>query len=114
MVVDDDTDTRDALSALLRSYSYLVFPAANAREALLAVDQHRPACVLMDIGLPDIDGYGLARQLRALHGWDLVLIAVTGRSLRADHELAEAAGVDFVLVKPVSPDTLQRFLPPLD
>jgi len=113
VLVDDDADMRDTLTQLLEHDGYTVRSAPNAAEARKAVAEHDPLCVLIDLGLPDVDGCELARELRISHGADLVLIAITGWSRQADRERAEEAGVDFVLQKPVSADGLRRFLPPL-
>lgn len=72
-----------------------------------------PACVLVDLGLPGIDGTEVTRRLRDQVGSELVIIAVTGSSREADHDRAEAAGIDFVLTKPLYDSDLRRLLPPL-
>lgn len=114
LVVDDEPDTCEALGDLLRSYGYAVRCARSAIDALRVAEEQQPACVLMDLGMPGIDGCELALRLRAAHGHGLVLIAITGWSRQADRDRAEAAGVDFVLVKPITAAALQRFLPPLE
>lgn len=113
LVVDDEADTCEALGELLRSYGYSVCCARSAIDALAVAEVQQPACVLLDLGLPGIDGCELAQRLRAGHGDGLVLIAITGWSRQADRDRAEEAGVDFVLVKPLTTAALQRFLPPL-
>ncbi|MBW8846233.1 MAG: response regulator [Burkholderiales bacterium] len=114
VLVDDDADTCETLSALLKLDGYSVRVARTAQDAMAAVDEYRPVCALLDLGLPDLDGCDLSKRLRKRHGPELVLIAVTGRSGQREHDLAMAAGIDHVLCKPLSLDTLRRFFPPLN
>jgi CheY-like chemotaxis protein len=72
----------------------------------------RPEAVIVDIGLPDIDGYEVARRLRAALGDRPLLIALTAYGQPQDRERALKAGFDFHLVKPVDLDTLQELLNP--
>ena len=113
VVVDDDADSAASLKMLLELDGYNVRTAHNAATALELVEQHQPVCVLLDIGLPDMDGNQLATELRARHGGGLALVAITGRSGEKDRIAAEKAGVDFVLVKPLDVAALQRMLPPI-
>ncbi|MET0520168.1 MAG: response regulator [Burkholderiaceae bacterium] len=83
VLVDDDRDTCTTLRELLESDGYSVRIALNAGDALKLIEDYRPICALIDLGLPGTDGCELARQLRARHGQDLVLIAVTGWSQRS-------------------------------
>lgn len=114
VVVDDDPDAAESLKDLLVLDGYNVFTAADAAEALKLVAEQQPLCVLLDIGLPGMDGNDLARALRAQHGADLVVVAVTGRSGEDDRLEAERAGVDYVLVKPLDPRLLRKMLPRID
>lgn len=113
VVVDDDVEVRRSLCSFLLSDGYQACEAVDAEEARQAVAERNPHCVLIDLGLPGTDGCTLARELRAAHGEDLVLIAVTGWTRDEDRMAAEAAGIDFVLRKPVEPDDLRRVLPSL-
>lgn len=112
VLVDDDLDTCETLSSLLQFDGYSVRVARNAQDAITAVNEYQPVCALLDLGLPDLDGCELSKRLRAAHGSDLVLIAVTGRSGDDEHNEAMAAGVDHVLCKPLSQESLRRFFPP--
>ena len=114
VVVDDDPDAAFTLRDLLQFDGYNVRVAHNAEEALAAVAEHQPLCVLLDIGLPGMDGNQLARELRAQHGASLVLVAVTGLGGEQNRLEAVRAGVDHVLVKPVDPKRLGTLLPPID
>jgi len=83
----------------------------RAETALEAVQTRPPAVVLMDIGLPGIDGYEVARMLRRQKGCDrLTLVAMTGYGQDEDRRRAQEAGFDHHLVKPVDPDVLQELL----
>ncbi|MFG6413098.1 response regulator [Roseateles sp. DC23W] len=114
VLVDDDVDTCETLSELLKFDGYSVRVATTAQDAIQAVNEYQPVCALLDLGLPDFDGCELSKRLRAAHGSDLVLIAVTGRSGDDEHNQALAAGVDHVLCKPLTLERLRRFFPPLN
>ena len=113
VIVDDDPDAVEALKVLLELDGYTVHPATCAEAALALVAQHQPAAVILDLGMPVIDGAALARRLRELHGPDMPLVAITGWSDIEDRERAEAAGVDYVLVKPVDAEALRQLFPAL-
>ncbi|MBC7977412.1 MAG: PAS domain S-box protein [Myxococcales bacterium] len=102
LVVDDNEDAADLLGELLRSLGHVVSVAYTGRQALDQARAVRPEVVLLDIGLPDTDGYAVARALRLdrdLPG--LHLIAVTGWGSADDRRLAEDSGFDDHLTKPV-------------
>lgn len=113
VVVDDDEDAARSLKTLLELDGYRVRVAHTAAEALRVVAEHLPLCVLLDLGLPDADGNDLARRLRARHGSGLILVAVTGRGSDDERREAEAAGIDFVMVKPLDPARLAAIFPPI-
>jgi len=108
LVVEDSSDGREGLRQLLELKSYRVRMAADGGEALDAVREERPDVALVDIGLPDMDGYEVARRLRAEEdgGEPLPLIALTGYGQPDDRREALEAGFDLHLVKPVDPDQL--------
>jgi len=113
VLVDDDVDTCETLSELLKFDGYSVRFATTAQDAIAAVDEYQPVCALVDLGLPDLDGCELSRRLRAKYGPDLVLIAVTGRTGAQEQDIALESGIDHVLSKPLSLERLRRFFPPL-
>lgn len=113
LIVEDDADAATVLQELLELDGYSVRVAGTASHALEQVADFEPSCVMLDLGLPDMDGLELARQLRRAHGSTLILVAVTGRSGDAQRVAAETAGVDFVMVKPVDPKLLARIFPSL-
>jgi signal transduction histidine kinase/ActR/RegA family two-component response regulator len=101
MVVDDNQDAAQMLATLLEVQGHAVSVEYDGRGALLRARIERPQVMLLDIGLPDTDGYALARQLRAipeLRG--ATLVALTGYGQNEDRRLAEEAGFDHHLVKP--------------
>ena len=106
LVCDDNADGADAVAVLLRSHGHDVkaFYAGGAclREAL----EWKPAIAFLDIGLPDMTGYGIARQLRAKFGADIKLVAVTGYDSTEDRTVSAEAGFDMHLAKPVQFDRL--------
>lgn len=113
VIVEDDEDVRAAITFLLEADGYHVQGVGTGIGALALVQAFQPQCVLVDLNLPGLDGAQVTRQLREQVGSALVIIAVTAISLPSEHDRLEAAGVDFILVKPVDGDVLRRFLPPL-
>ena len=105
--VEDNADARATMAELLRLFGYEVTEVADGASALPAVLAVQPDLVIMDIGLPDMDGYEVARGLRADPGSSAVpMIALTGYGQLRDKEAAAMAGFDAHLVKPVNPDDL--------
>jgi CheY-like chemotaxis protein len=106
-VVDDNQDAADTAAALLEIAGYSVQVAYDPGEALIMLDEHKPAVAVLDIGLPGISGYELAQRIRAhRNGQDCHLIALTGYGTAADVARAHAAGFQRHLVKPAAPDAL--------
>jgi CheY-like chemotaxis protein len=107
LIVEDNEDGREKMAMLLDSYGIRVLQAADGAEGLEAALTHRPDIALIDIGLPGMDGYEVARRLRADPGTrGIRLVALTGYGLLEDQQRALAAGFDLHLVKPVPPDSL--------
>jgi signal transduction histidine kinase/CheY-like chemotaxis protein len=109
LVVDDEPDARESLRALLELEGHKVAVAADGATALEALARFAPDAALVDIGLPGMDGYELARHLRAASE-DVVLIAVTGYGQREDRERARLAGFAAHLTKPFSYEELRGAL----
>jgi len=111
LVVDDNRDGLDMLLDALTAAGHDVIGAATARDALDLADRLRPAVAVLDIGLPDMDGYELAKALRS-HGQDrpLRLIALTGYGRDQDIAAARAAGFDAFFAKPVEIEALLESL----
>lgn len=104
LVVDDNVDAAESLGELLKLAGHDIHTAHDGIQAVEMADALRPDLVLMDIGMPRIDGYEAARRIRR-HDWgrELTLVAVTGWGHEADKQRAEAAGFDLHFTKPVQP-----------
>jgi CheY-like chemotaxis protein len=114
LVVDDVADAAEALAETLELSGYKVQVAADGARALALIEKQQPHCVLLDIGMPGMDGNELARTLRQRYGDDIVLIAVTGREHDDERVSDTFARVDHYLQKPVDPDVLRKLLPPVE
>lgn len=111
LVVDDNEDAATTLATLLETLGHRVETYTDPREALKRLSEPLPAAMILDIGMPHIDGYELAKHVRATEGADhLVLIALTGYGQASDREKAMAAGFDHHLVKPVDIEALNEIL----
>jgi DNA-binding response OmpR family regulator len=110
-VVDDSDDAATSLSMLLKLFGHHTRVAHSGLQALTEVDDFQPNAVLLDIGLPDLDGWQVAQRLRASpSGRDCVLLALTGSDEPEDRRRSAEAGFDEHLVKPVEPEALLRRL----
>src|SRR5262249_14722787 len=111
LVVDDNPDAGDTLARLLELNGHEVRLARDGPTALEAARDFRPEIVLLDIGLPRMDGYEVARRLREQPGTKhALLVALTGYCQEEDRRRSQAAGFDHHLVKPADPGVLQRLL----
>jgi len=111
LVADDDKDTVLSLIALLREEGYEVRGVHRGSEVLQAVFNFAPDVVLLDIGMPQMSGYDVARTLRERYGSARpALIAVTGRAGDADQRQARAAGFEHHVAKPYEPRALLRLI----
>ncbi|MBX9628424.1 MAG: response regulator [Gemmataceae bacterium] len=111
LVIDDCPDTTGTTVELLRLAGHDAAAAASGRDGLAAADGCPPDVVLIDLGLPDLDGCEVARELRRRAGPKRpLLVAVTGYGTDGDRRRTAAAGFDLHLVKPVPPADLFRLL----
>ena len=111
LVVDDNVDSAESLAKLLRMFGHDVRTAYDGAGALAEVSQMRPEAVLLDIGLPGMDGYEVARRLRLLPGCaNTLLIALSGYADDDDLRRSQEAGFNHHLTKPVKFQTLQELL----
>jgi CheY-like chemotaxis protein len=111
VVVDDNQDAAETLSMALELFGCDVTVAHSAAQALDILPGAAPSVVLLDIGLPDMNGYELARRVRQLPGGPaMTLIATTGWGQQKDRERAFDAGFDHHLTKPVDFETLRALL----
>lgn len=104
LIVDDHADATEALAVLFSLLGHDTRTALTAGEAQDLAPLYRPDVVLLDIGLPDIDGYELARTLRANGAAALYIIAITGWCRPEDRERALASGCDLHIPKPIDID----------
>jgi CheY-like chemotaxis protein len=102
LVVDDNVDVAELLAEALRLEGFQTAVEHNARAALERWQSFVPHAAVLDVGLPDLDGYELANALREQHGADPTLIAATGYGQQKDRLRAAEAGFDCHFVKPVS------------
>ncbi|HWG46183.1 MAG TPA: response regulator [Gemmataceae bacterium] len=111
LVVDDNVDAAESLALVLRAGEHEVHAAHDGPTALRIAETFRPDVVLLDIGLPRMDGYEVARRLRKQTGTETVfLVALTGYGQDEDRRQAEEAGFDAHLTKPADPAVLQKLL----
>jgi CheY-like chemotaxis protein len=111
LVVDDNKDFADSLSMMLSIAGMEARTAYDGLEAVAAAAAFNPDVVLLDIGLPKLNGYEAARRIREQPwGKDMVLVAVTGWGQEEDHRRSQEAGFNFHMVKPVDPVALQQML----
>ncbi len=111
LVVDDAADAASSLAELLALWGHAVRTASDGASALEVAREFRPDVVLLDIGMPDMDGFETARRLRAEHGPDaMVLVAVTGYGQEDDRRRSRDAGFRHHLVKPLALGALSGIL----
>jgi PAS domain S-box-containing protein len=111
LIADDNRDAAESLAMLLRLEGHEVTVAHNGREALAIFSSLLPEVAVLDIGMPEIDGYEVARQVRQQSlGQAATLIAVTGWGQEADKARALAAGFNHHFTKPIEPEQLTRLL----
>jgi PAS domain S-box-containing protein len=113
LLVDDNLDSSEVMGELLAAMGHEVYLANDADRALALARAHRPDTIILDIGMPKVDGYALARMLRADPLFAHTrLVAHTGYGSAEDRQKTSAAGFDFHLVKPANFDDLERSLRP--
>jgi signal transduction histidine kinase len=110
LIVEDNDDTREMMEAMLSLEGHQVRVAAHGATAIDDLKSDPADVVLLDIGLPDLDGYEVARRVRELAGERVKLIALTGYGQAEDQRRAYEAGFDFHLTKPVALDKLREIL----
>jgi PAS domain S-box-containing protein len=111
LIVDDNRDSADSLAMLMEITGNKTYLAHDGVEAIKAVEKYRPEVVLLDIGLPELDGYEVCRRVRAQPwGKDIIVIALTGWGQDEDRRKSEEAGFNGHLVKPVDYDKLLDLL----
>jgi CheY-like chemotaxis protein len=111
LVVDDNKDSADTLGMLLRLKGNDIRTAHDGLEAVEVAETFRPELVLLDIGLPKLNGYDVARRIRQQpYGRDIILVALTGWGQDEDRRRSHEAGFNFHIVKPVQLAALEKLL----
>jgi two-component system, cell cycle response regulator DivK len=115
LYVEDNPDNRMLVRRILQASGYCLVEAADAKQAMDYLDVHTPDLILMDVNMPDVDGYTLTAQLKVMPKFsDVPIIAMTAYALKGDRERSLEAGCDGYIQKPIDVDTLpkqiQRFL----
>ena len=116
LCIEDNPDNRMLVRRVLLSEDYSLIEAKDAREALDVLKGNRPDLILMDINMPDMDGYTLTAQIKSMNGFEHVpILAITANVMRGDREKTLEAGCDGYIQKPIDIDQLSReiekFLP---
>jgi CheY-like chemotaxis protein len=111
LIVEDNDDTRQMMQEVLRFSGHDVRTARDGTSGLALAAEARPDVALIDIGLPDVDGYEVARRMRAAPGGRTIgLVAITGYGQAEDQRRAYEAGFDAHLTKPVAPERLKQVM----
>lgn len=117
LVVDDNVDSAQSMSLLLQLEGHTVACAHDGIEALQMAEQFQPQVVLLDLGLPRMNGYDVARKLREAPADGAqsssprpLLVAISGYGREQDRAAAQQAGFDFHLTKPADPDAVMRLM----
>jgi len=106
LYIEDNRQNLYLNSFILEAADYHVLQARSGEEGIALVEQHMPDLILLDIQLPGMDGYEIARRLRKLPGGQkLPIVAVTSLAMVGDKEKAVAAGCDGYIEKPINPET---------
>jgi len=107
LVVEDQEDNRQILRDLLATAGYDMIEAEDGVQAIAAASEHRPDLILMDIQLPELDGYEATRRIKADPALNAIpIIVVTSYALSGDEDKARAAGCNAYVAKPYSPRAL--------
>ena len=115
LYVEDNIDNRTLVRRILLSEDYILMEATNGAEALKLLENSKPDLILMDINMPDMDGYTLTARIKAIPGLGKVpILALTANVMRGDKEKSLEAGCDGYIQKPLDIDQLlneiERFL----
>ena len=110
LIADDNEDAADMLAQLVRLRGYEVAVAHDGLEAVSSAATFMPDVALLDIGMPELDGHQVARELRKERGSDVTLVAITGWEDGEDGQSSSSAGFDHHLTKPIDLDGLISWL----
>jgi signal transduction histidine kinase len=110
LIVDDNCDAADLLAELLAAHGAAIAVAHSGDAALELFESFRPDAVVLDVGMPYMDGYEVARRIRAMGDGDVLLVALTGWGQESDRLQSQAAGIDHHIVKPPDINVLRKLL----
>jgi len=111
LCVEDNPDNRVLVRRILLAEDYSLLEASNAVEALAVLKNTRPDLILMDINMPDMDGYTLTARIKTMPGFERVpILALTANVMRGDREKTLEAGCDGYIQKPIDIDELTRMI----
>lgn len=115
LIVEDNDDNRELVVKVLRNKGYITIEAVDGEEALIKATDEIPDLVLLDISLPKLDGYEVARRLKSREEFlDIPIVAFTAHAMKGDREKAIAAGFEGYISKPVNirelPDQVKSFI----
>ena len=110
LVVDDNQDSAESMAMFLRTIGHEVRTAYDGLVAIEAAEEFQPNVILLDVGLPGLNGYKVAQRIRERRGPSVVLIALTGWGQEEDRRRSKEAGLDHHLTKPVEFDELTKLL----
>lgn len=110
LVVDDNEDAAQSLAMLLDVMGYEVRMAHDGLEAVKAADEFQPTVALLDIGLPHLSGYDVARHIRERQGEEVVLVAITGWGTAEDIKRSMEAGFNHHFTKPADPERVKEII----
>jgi CheY-like chemotaxis protein len=111
LLVDDNVDAADSLAIILRFAGHDVRVEHDGQAGIAAASESRPDVILLDLGMPRLNGFDACRQIRELSGGgDITIIALTGWGQDEDRRRTREAGFDHHLVKPVEPESLMRLI----
>jgi len=115
LVVDDDSDTANTLAKLIAMFGFEATAVFSGSQAISAAASQPPEMALIDLGMPDVDGYETAKRIRQQPGGtQVILVALTGWTRREDKQHAYECGFDLHVAKPLELDTLKGLLRILD
>ncbi len=111
LVVDDNRDAATSLAMMLKLMGNEAAKAHDGIEAIEIAEQFRPDLIMLDIGMPRLNGFDTAKRIRALPwGQQVTIVALTGWGQEEDRKRSKEAGIDDHLVKPVEPSALEKML----
>lgn len=110
VLVDDHEDSLEALAEGLRLCGYEVYTASNGRSGLEQAERHSADAMIIDLVMPDMNGFEVARAARQKLGGQVTLIALSGYGERSNRQRSIEAGFNYQLLKPVTPENLIPYL----